>query len=152
MTPQPKQSNLTDKYVGARVRLRRIHLGMSQTDLGEGIGLTFQQVQKYEKGVNRIGASRLSQISTILQVPVEWFFEGLPKTKASGQPAALDYTRDFLATTDGVALVKAFLGIKSQLARKRLVALARAMPSNSPHVSDVSKGQHRHASQCGIHT
>ena len=93
---------------------------MSQTALGSALRITFQQVQKYEKGANRIGASRLSQISTMLQVPVEWFFQDLPKARASGPPAAPDYTRDFLATADGMALAKAFLGIKSKDARRRL--------------------------------
>ena len=125
--PQRKQPNETDRHVGARMRLRRLQVGMSQTALGSALGVTFQQVQKYEKGANRIGASRLSQISTMLQVPVEWFFEGVPKATASGHPAAPDYTRDFLATADGMALAKAFLGIKSKGARKRLVDLAEAM-------------------------
>ena len=73
-----KAPNPVDKYVGSRVRMRRIMLGMSQEKLGEALGLTFQQVQKYEKGTNRIGASRLQQISGILQVPVSFFFEGTP--------------------------------------------------------------------------
>jgi transcriptional regulator with XRE-family HTH domain len=125
-----KQPNPADCYVGARVRLRRLQRGLSQTDLGDGLGVTFQQVQKYEKGANRIGASRLSQISTILNIPVAWFFEGMPKVKSGGhgsEAPALDFTRDFLATTDGLALTKAFLGIKNRGARKKLVALAEAM-------------------------
>ena len=73
-----KAPNPTDKHVGARVRMRRMMLGMSQEKLGDALGLTFQQVQKYEKGANRIGASRLQQISHILQVPVSFFFEGAP--------------------------------------------------------------------------
>jgi transcriptional regulator with XRE-family HTH domain len=71
-----KAPNPTDHHVGSRVRMRRMMLGMSQEKLGGALGLTFQQVQKYEKGTNRIGASRLQQISHILQVPVEFFFEG----------------------------------------------------------------------------
>ena len=73
-----KAPNPTDKHVGARVRMRRMMLAMSQEKLGDALGLTFQQVQKYEKGTNRIGASRLQQISNILQVPVSFFFEGAP--------------------------------------------------------------------------
>ena len=73
-----KAPNPTDKHVGSRVRMRRMMLGMSQEKLGDALGLTFQQVQKYEKGTNRIGASRLQQISHILQVPVSFFFEGAP--------------------------------------------------------------------------
>ena len=71
-----KSPNPTDKYVGSRVRMRRLMLGMSQEKLGEKLGLTFQQVQKYEKGTNRIGASRLQHISQILKVPVSFFFDG----------------------------------------------------------------------------
>ena len=73
-----KQPNPIDIHVGSRVRLRRMMLGMSQEKLGEGLGITFQQIQKYEKGTNRIGASRLQHISHILQVPVAFFFEGAP--------------------------------------------------------------------------
>ena len=73
-----KAPNPIDKHVGSRVRMRRMMLGMSQEKLGDALGLTFQQVQKYEKGANRIGASRLQQISLILQVPVSFFFEGAP--------------------------------------------------------------------------
>ena len=73
-----KAPNPIDKHVGSRVRMRRMMLSMSQEKLGDALGLTFQQVQKYEKGSNRIGASRLQQISLILQVPVSFFFEGAP--------------------------------------------------------------------------
>jgi transcriptional regulator with XRE-family HTH domain len=73
--------NPTDKHVGQRVRMRRLMLGMSQTKLGEALGLTFQQVQKYEKGKNRVGASRLQHISELLQVPVAFFFEGAPHAR-----------------------------------------------------------------------
>src|SRR3982074_2500536 len=73
-----KAPNPIDKHVGSRVRMRRMMLSMSQTDLGDALGLTFQQVQKYEKGTNRVGASRLQHISQILQVPVAFFFEGAP--------------------------------------------------------------------------
>src|ERR1700716_1106041 len=112
-----KAPNPTDKHVGARVRMRRMMLSMSQEKLGDALGLTFQQVQKYEKGANRIGASRLQQISNILQVPVSFFFEGAPQVP--GQPAGAfadapppAYVSDFLATSDGLALTKAFMGIK----------------------------------------
>src|SRR5271154_6388785 len=77
-----KAPNPVDKYVGSRVRMRRIMLGMSQEKLGEALGLTFQQVQKYEKGTNRVGASRIQQISEILQVPVSFLFEGGPSGAA----------------------------------------------------------------------
>jgi transcriptional regulator with XRE-family HTH domain len=92
-----KSPNATDKHVGARVRMRRLMLGMSQTQLGDALGITFQQVQKYEKGTNRISASRLQQISDILQVEVPFFFEGLPDVSGlSGKdtaPPSLSYGR-----------------------------------------------------------
>ena len=80
-----KAPNPVDKYVGSRVRMRRIMLGMSQEKLGEALGLTFQQVQKYEKGTNRVGASRMQQISEILQVPVSFLFEGGPERHRSAR-------------------------------------------------------------------
>src|SRR5690349_22462530 len=102
-----KAPNPIDKHVGSRVRMRRMMLSMSQEKLGDALGLTFQQVQKYEKGTNRIGASRLQQISTILQVPVAFFFEGVPEV-ATGRAQSKDapspsYVSDFLATSDGLA-------------------------------------------------
>src|SRR3984893_3245032 len=81
-----KQTNPVDTQVGNRVRIRRMLIGMSQEKLGDLLGLTFQQVQKYEKGVNRIGAGRVFQVSRILNVPVDFFYEGV--NAASGQPGA----------------------------------------------------------------
>ena len=83
-----KAPNPVDKYVGSRVRMRRIMLGMSQEKLGEALGLTFQQVQKYEKGTNRVGASRMQQISEILQVPVSFLFEGGPSGVVNAEASA----------------------------------------------------------------
>jgi len=102
-------------------------LGMSQEKLGDALGLTFQQVQKYEKGTNRIGASRLQHISQILQVPVSFFFEGAPEIP--GQVTGLNetpspaYVSDFLATSDGLALTKAFISIPEGRLRRRIVDL-----------------------------
>jgi transcriptional regulator with XRE-family HTH domain len=123
-----KAPNPTDKHVGARVRMRRMMLGMSQEKLGDALGLTFQQVQKYEKGANRIGASRLQQISQILQVPVSFFFDGAPSApglphEASSTAPSPAYVSDFLATSDGLALTKAFMGIKDAKLRRRIVDL-----------------------------
>ena len=130
-----KSPNPTDKHVGSRVRMRRIMLDMSQTDLGNGIGLTFQQVQKYEKGTNRIGADRLQQIARILQVPVAFFFEGSPReggaesggaAEREGEQAPLPpYVTDFLASSDGLALTRAFMRIKDVNVRRRIVNLVR---------------------------
>src|SRR5437868_8301678 len=82
--------NPTDVHVGARVRLRRTLLGMSQEKLGEALGLTFQQVQKYERGTNRIGASRLFDLSRVLEVPVSFFFEDMAREVAARSPAQID--------------------------------------------------------------
>ena len=123
-----KMPNPTDKHVGSRVRMRRMMLGMSQEKLGDALSLTFQQVQKYEKGTNRIGASRLQQIAHFLQVPVAFFFEGAPELPAHSLGGAVDapspaYVSDFLATTDGLALTKAFMRIKDPKLRRRIVDL-----------------------------
>ena len=124
-----KAPNPTDKHVGSRVRMRRMMLSMSQEKLGDALGLTFQQVQKYEKGTNRIGASRLQQIAHILQVPVEFFFEGGPELAGAGRSGGLSeapspaYVSDFLATSDGLALTKAFMRIADSKLRRRIVEL-----------------------------
>ena len=122
-----KAPNPVDKYVGSRVRMRRIMLGMSQEKLGEALGLTFQQIQKYEKGTNRVGASRIQQISEVLQVPVSFLFEGGP----SGSPTAdgyadggsPTYVSDFLATSEGLALTRAFTKINDAKLRRSIVDL-----------------------------
>ena len=131
-----KAPNPTDRHVGARVRMRRMMLSMSQEKLGDALGLTFQQVQKYEKGANRIGASRLQQISYILQVPVSFFFEGaphIPGFSPSGFSEAPSpaYVSDFLATSDGLALTKAFMRIKDNKLRRRIVDLVEQIVVDS---------------------
>jgi transcriptional regulator with XRE-family HTH domain len=121
-----KSPNPVDKHVGARVRMRRMMLNMSQEKLGDALGLTFQQVQKYEKGTNRVGASRLQAISNILQVPVSFFFEGaphLPGHSGMGEAPSPAYVSDFLATSDGLSLTKSFMKIKSAKLRRRIVLL-----------------------------
>ena len=124
-----KAPNPIDKLVGSRVRMRRMMLGMSQEKLGNNLGLTFQQVQKYEKGTNRIGASRLQQISHILQVSVSFFFEGAPantntlQSDGMGEAPSPAYVSDFLATSDGLALTKAFMRISDMKLRRRIVDL-----------------------------
>jgi transcriptional regulator with XRE-family HTH domain len=122
-----KLPNPIDKHVGSRLRMRRKMLGMSQEKLGEALKITFQQVQKYEKGTNRISASRLQHISHILQVPVPFFFEGAPhqpgQPRGAGGPASPAYVSEFLSSTDGLALVKAFTKIKEAKLRRRVVQL-----------------------------
>jgi transcriptional regulator with XRE-family HTH domain len=121
-----KVPNPIDKHVGSRVRLRRKMLGMSQEKLGDALDLTFQQVQKYENGTNRIGASRLHHIADVLQVPVASFFEGTPgQLKADRNAVAPTYVSDFLATTDGLALIKAFVQIKDAKLRRSIVDVVK---------------------------
>ncbi len=127
-----KTPNPIDKHVGARVRMRRMLMGMSQERLGDALGLTFQQVQKYEKGTNRISASRLQQISKILAVPVEFFFEGSPGGEPNGAPGFAEtggqgYVSDFMGTAEGVALSKAFIRIKNPKVRRRVIELVAAL-------------------------
>jgi transcriptional regulator with XRE-family HTH domain len=130
-----KSPNPIDKHVGSRMRMRRMMVSMSQEKLGERLGITFQQVQKYEKGTNRIGASRLQQISHILQVPVAFFFEGAPNLH--GGPDGLHdapspaYVSDFLATSEGLALTKAFTQIKNSKMRRRIVDLVEQIAGAS---------------------
>jgi transcriptional regulator with XRE-family HTH domain len=127
----PRSANPTDKHVGGRLRMRRLMLGMSQTHIADALGVTFQQVQKYEKGTNRVSASRLQHLSQILQVPVPFFFEGAPAVSgipqaAKGTTAAAPspvYVTDFLATSDGLDLVKAFMCIEDAKVRRAIVLL-----------------------------
>jgi transcriptional regulator with XRE-family HTH domain len=129
-----KAPNPIDKHVGSRVRMRRMMLSMSQEKLGAALGLTFQQVQKYEKGTNRIGASRLQQISHILQVPVAFFFEGAPTLQhgeGMNEAPSPSYISDFLATSDGLALTRAFMEIKEPKLRRRIVDLVEEIAGRS---------------------
>src|SRR5262249_54399542 len=111
--PRKKAPKPTDQHVGAQVRMRRIMLAMSQEKLGAALGLPFQQVQKYEKGTKRIGASRLQQISHILQVPVAFFFEGAPNASAphgsNGSALSMAQIDDFVSDSDGLRLIGAFM-------------------------------------------
>ena len=129
----PKKPNPIDIHVGGRVRLRRMMLGMSQEKLGEQLGITFQQIQKYEKGTNRIGASRLQNIATVLSVPVGFFFDGVP---GHGENAASDsksgsYVVDFLSSSEGLQLNRAFVRISDAKVRRRIVDLVRALAGDA---------------------
>ena len=123
-----KAPSPVDKHVGQRVRLRRIQAGMSQERLGEALGVTFQQVQKYEKGTNRISSSRLQHIARVLGVAVAYFFDGAPREE--GTPAGAfaedqqaNYTVDILSTPEGVALARAFASINDPKVRRKIVDL-----------------------------
>ena len=130
-----------DVHVGSRVRMRRTLLGMSQEKLGDALALTFQQVQKYERGANRVGASRLFEISQILDVPVSFFYEEMPAETAAltphtvdasnGQESAEELERDPLAKRETLELVRAYYRITDPRVRKRMFELTKAVASSA---------------------
>lgn len=123
-----RAANAIDRRIGQRVRSRRLEIGMSQERLAELLGVTFQQVQKYEKGVNRIAASRLHDISNALDMPVSRFFEGMSAGRPGGvSEASKDYAEDILATPEGAQLVALFASIQNVRVRRRVVELVRAL-------------------------
>lgn len=142
--------NPVDVHVGSRVRLRRTLLGMSQEKLGEAIGLTFQQVQKYERGANRVGASRLYDLSRVLDVPVGFFFEDMSDDVARHSPAkthaaALSglaeepapYEPDPMAKRETLELVRAYYKIKDPAVRRRLFELAKALAATAEEMEEL---------------
>jgi transcriptional regulator with XRE-family HTH domain len=125
-----KQANPIDVQVGNRVRIRRMLIGMSQERLGDLLGLTFQQVQKYEKGVNRIGAGRLYEVSRILNVPVDFFYEGLNAMNQPGlgEPGVnAPPVMEFVSSGEGLQLSLAFMKIKDAKVRKRVLDLVKSL-------------------------
>ncbi len=127
-----------DVHVGTRIRLRRTLLGMSQERLGEALGLTFQQVQKYERGVNRVGASRLFDLSRVLDVPISFFFDDMPENLAAsfggqssrrsgGLPDAEAFPDDTLNRRETLELVRAYYRITDPNVRKRMFDLIKSM-------------------------
>ena len=130
MSENKKKPNPIDMHVGGRIRLRRNMLGISQEKLGESLGITFQQIQKYEKGTNRVGASRLQAISGVLEVPVAFFFEDAPGGSANNnfaEDASTTYVVDFLSSTEGLRLNRAFVKISDPKVRNRIIDLVRAL-------------------------
>lgn len=144
-----KIPNPIDRHVGSRVRMRRVMLGMSQEKLGEALGLTFQQVQKYEKGTNRIGASRLQQISRTLDVPPAFFFEGAPSFEAAAdleprqmgvaEESKATYVADFLSTAEGLHLNMAFARIHDPKVRKRIIDLVSSLAGEQQNGDPVQR-------------
>jgi len=131
-----RRANPIDVHVGGRVRLRRMLLGMSQEKLGEHLGLTFQQIQKYEKGINRIGASRLFDLARVLGVPVQFFYEELPQSASDGKTGFADrpaesYAVEFLGSREGLELNKAFARITDPRVRRSIVELIRAFAGDA---------------------
>ena len=129
-----RRPNPIDVHVGSRVRLQRMLLGVSQERLGERLGLTFQQIQKYEKGVNRIGASRLFDLAQVLGVPIQFFYDDAPAgqshTLTSGgmaERSADGYIFDFLNTREGLELNRAFARISDPKSRRAILDLVRKL-------------------------
>ena len=126
-----KEPNPTDVHVGGRIRLRRNLLGMSQEKLGEQLGITFQQIQKYEKGTNRVGASRLQAIATILGVPVSYFFEEAPAAKGGAGGTRPDVSAasaiEFCTSPEGMQLNRAFVRIQDIKVRRRIIDLVKSL-------------------------
>lgn len=132
------KSNPIDAYVGSRVRQRRMLLGMSQEALGRAVGLTFQQIQKYERGINRIGASRLFTLSQILKVPVAYFFEDMPRALASAGAKArgfadepVAFKADPMASRETADLIRAYYRIGNAGKRRKVLDLLRSMSDES---------------------
>ena len=135
MIDNKKRPNPIDIHVGSRVRLRRNMLGMSQEKLGEKLGITFQQVQKYEKGTNRVGASRLQAIASILDTPVSFFFEDAPgegarQSKGFSEDNATSYVVDFISSAEGLQLNRAFVRITDPKVRRKIIELVRTMAAD----------------------
>ncbi|OWW04067.1 transcriptional regulator [Rhizobium sp. R72] len=138
-----KTPNAIDAYVGERVRLRRKLLGMSQVSLSESLGITFQQLQKYEKGVNRIGASRLQRIAEVLGVPIGFFFDEETSQAAGLRLSAdTDEVAHFIASKEGLALTRAFIAIEDPNIRRKLLALARSLGSTHSGADDYERWDH----------
>jgi transcriptional regulator with XRE-family HTH domain len=139
-----KQPNAIDVHVGQRVRLRRMILGVGQEKLGDSLGVTFQQVQKYEKGTNRISASRLQQIANFLSVPVPYFFEDQPPEHGTSKTNAdHDNGTDFLSSPQAFRLNSAFTRIKDNNVRRAVIALVRAL-------ADREEAQGKHSSSSDV--
>lgn len=130
MAENKKRPNPIDIHVGSRIRLRRNLLGLSQEKLGESLGITFQQIQKYEKGTNRVGASRLQAIASILEVPVSYFFQDAPggaAVEGMEEDNSTTYVVDFLSSTEGLRLNRAFIRISDPKVRARIIDLVRSL-------------------------
>ena len=122
--------NSVDVYVGARLRMRRAMLGMSQSKLGTILGVTFQQIQKYEKGVNRISASRLKQAAGVFDVDIDWFYDGGPAeqgVKGWAEGSTRPFDLQFLSTTEGFKLNRAFTRIRDPKVRSKIIALVESL-------------------------
>lgn len=145
--PKSDKPNPIDIQVGSRVRLRRNMLGLSQEKLGEAIGLTFQQVQKYERGANRIGASRLHELSRVLDVPVSFFFDDIDPVRAPAipegfaEPPADAFEFDPLRQRESIELIDAYFAIDDPAVRRRLFELAKALAAGAEQPEGKAAGR-----------
>lgn len=127
-----KKPNPIDAHVGGRIRMRRNMLGMSQEKLGESLGITFQQIQKYEKGTNRVGASRLQAIASIMEVPPAFFFENAPTdehtpTGGLSEDSSMTSVMEFCSSSEGIQLNRAFVKISDPKVRRRILELVKSL-------------------------
>ena len=132
-----KSTNEIDRHVGARIRLRRNTLGVSQEKLAEGLGLTFQQVQKYEKGTNRVGASRLQHIAAILDAPIGYFFEDGPNPLKDPKDWEADNATQLMTSKECVMLARAFVGIEDKRIQQIVLSLVRALSADKGSTADL---------------
>jgi transcriptional regulator with XRE-family HTH domain len=135
MPTHSRTPNRIDLHIGQQIRKRRQQMDMSQTILGSRLGITFQQIQKYEKGTNRIGGGRLMQIAELLGVDIKYFYDGAPSPATAGTDAgrlSIAGRRETAAQShDGVALIEALAAIRPPKMRKALVTIARALATAS---------------------
>ncbi|MEO1609403.1 MAG: helix-turn-helix transcriptional regulator [Pseudomonadota bacterium] len=140
-----RKPNTIDLHVGSRIKLRRMLLGMSQENLGDCLGLTFQQVQKYEKGVNRIGASRLFELANALGVNVQFFYDEAPGIEKSAdvsgfaEETTTNYVASFMKSREGVELNRAFAKISNAQVRRSIVELVRAIANDETEMERLDK-------------
>ncbi|MEM6713234.1 MAG: helix-turn-helix transcriptional regulator [Pseudomonadota bacterium] len=138
-----RSPNPVDVHVGTRVRMRRMMLSVSQEKLGEALGVSFQQIQKYEKGANRIGAGRLRDLANELRVPISYFYEDMPGSDAAAMggfaESGTSYVSELLTSTDGVELTRAFLQVKDPAVRRRIVDLVKSIAGQNGGGDDVKK-------------
>ncbi|HAT85129.1 helix-turn-helix domain-containing protein [Cohaesibacter gelatinilyticus] len=127
-----KAPTAIDHHIGSRIKFRRVMLGMTQEQLGDALGTSFQQVQKYEKGINRIGASRLHNLANCLDVPITFFFEGRPSDQANDMDRSASQLAEMMKSKDCIELAMAYLAIQDKDVRKKILALVRSVENFTP--------------------
>lgn len=138
---EDRSANAIDRRLGQRMRARRLEVGMSQERLAELLGVTFQQIQKYEKGINRVAASRLFELATALDVSVGYFFEGLAPEAAAGVAEEESAVFDAIASPEGLQLVTLFAAVKNPRLRRRIVDLVRVIVEDDAEASESDTGR-----------